>query len=91
MMKPTSQSGKNVKFERFHLKNNFRAFEAKCSIYFLLCVVDQNLKGKSTLVHKTCCSVKRDCCVTLDCNTTSEFCNKELITLCKELLFMSVI
>lgn len=36
MMKQTSQSGKNVKFERFNFKKNFRAFEAKYSIYFFI-------------------------------------------------------
>lgn len=77
MMKQTSQSGKNVKFES--LKNKFAAFEINSSIYFfrVFLIVDQNLKAEITSAHKTCCSVKRDCCITLDCNLTSEFCNKE--------------
>lgn len=48
MMKQTSQSGKNVKFEKFSLNNKFRALETKIQHLFLYFgVVAQSVKSKT--------------------------------------------
>lgn len=71
MMKQTSRSGKNVKFEKFSLNNKFSSLKTKVRHLFLYFgVVAQKL------LHKTCCSAKKNCCVMLDCNPMFEFCNK---------------